>query len=78
MSSTSEKSRRIQGRLANVKRHHPDDTKALEELRREFGHARLEDYITRTLQTFPPLTQSQRDHLATLLQGTPERSGAAA
>lgn len=68
VSSSSEKSRRIQGRLANVKRNRPEDAEALEDLRRDFGHARLEDYITRTLATFPPLTPQQREHLAGLLQ----------
>ncbi|MGY1778771.1 hypothetical protein [Geodermatophilus sp. SYSU D01036] len=59
--------RRLRSQIGVAKRLRPEDTKALENLRREFGAARLEEYIQKTLETFPPLSQSQRDRLAGLL-----------
>lgn len=62
------KSRQLRSQIGVTTRLRPEDTEALENLRREFGAARLEEYIEKTLATFPPLTQSQRDHLAGLLR----------
>ncbi len=58
----------IRARLAAAVRHHPDDTDAITELRRDFRAERLADYITATVDDAPPLTTAQRDRLSALLQ----------
>lgn len=47
--------------------------------RRDLAEAKLADYITRTVDAAPPLTDEQADRLALLLRGTPapELDGAA-
>lgn len=62
------KSRQLRSQIGVTTRLRPHDTEALDKLRAEFGAARLEEYIQKTLATFPPLTQSQLDHLAGLLR----------
>lgn len=42
---------------------------AIAEARRELAAAKLEDYITRTVDAAPPLTPEQRERLAALLRG---------
>lgn len=39
------------------------------ELARDYAAAKLADYITRTVEAAPALTEAQRDRLATLLRG---------
>lgn len=63
------KTRKIRSQLGVAKRLHPEDSEALTELRRQFGAARLEDYISETLATFPPLTEEQKALLTALLNG---------
>lgn len=41
-----------------------------EALRRDLAAVRLEDYIKRVVDSAPPLTVEQRDHLALLLHGS--------
>lgn len=73
------KARMLRSQIGVTKRLRPHDTKALDNLRREFGAARLEEYIQTTLEKFPPLNARQREHLAGLLLSTPEsKPGAAA
>jgi len=57
-------------RLAAHKRHHPDADDS--DLRRNLRAARLEDYIRKTVEAAPPLTDEQRWRLAALLQPTSE------
>lgn len=53
--------------IAHAKRANPDaDTT---ELRRRLKAERLEDYIARTVDAAPSLTDEQRDRLALLLRG---------
>jgi hypothetical protein len=50
----------------------PDDEAAqlaVEDLWRDERAAHIEDYIKRAVDAAPPLTQSQRDRLATILRG---------
>ena len=56
--------------VLNVDRHHPDDKKTVD-LARDFKAERLAEYIERVVDAAPPLTQAQRDKLATLLGGAP-------
>jgi len=58
--------RSLQGRKAAAGRwgHSNKD-----ELARDYAAAKLEDYITRTVNAAPPLTPAQRDQLAMLLRG---------
>jgi len=52
-------------RLAAHKRHHPDADSG--SLVRNLAVARAEDYITRLVDSAPPLTDEQRAGLAALL-----------
>jgi len=56
-------------RVAALSRHHPDDVLAISDARRALATAKLEDYITRTVASAPPLTADQADRLALLLRG---------
>lgn len=40
------------------------------ETARDFAFARLEDYIRKTVDAAPPLTEEQRSQLAVLLRGS--------
>jgi hypothetical protein len=56
------------GRYARASRKDLKTPKAeLERLHAELGEALIAEYIERTLQRFPPLTNEQRTRLATLL-----------
>ena len=63
-------------RIAALTRHHPDDPDSLEIARRDLAAANIENYIRRTVDAAPPLTDEQRDRLAVLLR--PSSGGAAA
>lgn len=60
--------RQQRAKLAALQRHRPTDETTLD-LARAFKADRLEDYIKRTVDAAPPLTQSQRERLAALLAG---------
>lgn len=49
-----------------------DPTADVTELRRQLKAERLEDYIKRTVDAAPPLTDTQRARLAALLSGGPD------
>ena len=51
------------------------DADALLNARRELATAKLEDYITRTVDAAPPLTPEDRDYLASLLRSIPTAGG---
>ena len=53
--------------IARTKRSDPQAD--VTELRRQLKAERLEDYIARTVDEAPPLTDDQRDRLALLLRG---------
>ncbi len=57
--------RSIQGRLAAATRYHPDDNH--DGLRRDLRAERLADYIRKTVDAAPPLTDDQRSRLTVLL-----------
>jgi len=60
--------------VLNVDRHHPDDKKTVDlarDLKAELLAELLAEYIERVVDAAPPLTQAQRDKLATLLGGAP-------
>ena len=56
-------------RVAALTRSRPENDPDLLDARRELRAARLEDYIRRTVDAAPPLTDDQRDRLALLLRG---------
>ena len=60
-------SRSIQGQLAAATRHRP--TADHSNLKRDLKAAQLEEYIAATVASWPPLSDAQRDRLATLLRG---------
>lgn len=63
----SSRDRSERARIAGLSRHHggaPD----VQDRRREFKTARLEEYIRKTVDSAPELTQEQRDRLALLLR----------
>lgn len=59
--------RSIQGRLGAEYRFRPDADHT--ELHRDLKAARLEEYIRRTVDDAPALTNEQRDRLAALIRG---------
>ena len=59
--------RRLRGRIAAASRHHPGDSSAIAEDKRQYRYLILEDYIRRTVDAAPPLTHEQRARLAALL-----------
>lgn len=54
-------------RVASLSRSRTPDDPDLVDARRDLRAARLEDYIRRTIEAAPPLTEDQRRHLAALL-----------
>src|SRR4051812_31311771 len=56
------------GKLGATTRRFPNEPDRLAEARRNLAAAKLQDYIERTLADAPPLTDTQRDRLALLLQ----------
>lgn len=56
-------------RIGALTRSRPDDDPELVEARRNLRAIRLEQYITEKVAEAPPLTQDQRDRLASLLRG---------
>jgi hypothetical protein len=65
-------------RVAALSRSRTVDDPALIDARRNLRAERLEDYISKTLATAPPLTNEQRERLALLLHGSLPNGGAAA
>ncbi|TQN44412.1 hypothetical protein FHU33_3914 [Blastococcus colisei] len=63
-------------RVAGLSRHRGPDSPDTLQARRDLRAVRLEEYISRTLATAPPLTDEQRERLASLF--TPATSGGAA
>lgn len=59
--------RSLQARLAAEHRYRPDEDHT--ELRRQLKAEQLADYIRRTVDAAPPLTDDQRERLALLLRG---------
>nr|WP_242600153.1 hypothetical protein [Dermacoccus nishinomiyaensis] len=57
----------MRGRIAATRRHHPETD--LTELKREHAAAKIAAYVEKTVAEAPPLTDEQRDRLATLLRG---------
>lgn len=55
-----------QAELAAATRHHPE---RVDELRRDYAAAKLEDFVRRTVDAAPPLTDEQRARVARLLRG---------
>ena len=58
----------LQAALARFCRAHPDDTAGADEIRRELRTARAAEYISKIVDSAPPLTAEQRDRLAALLR----------
>lgn len=56
------------GRVAALTRSRAVDDPDLIEARRNLKAERLADYITRTVETAPPLSESQRERIAALLR----------
>lgn len=55
--------------VARRSQSYPPDHPHLVEARRDLAAARAEDYIRKLVDTFPPLSDEQRDRLALLLRG---------
>ena len=66
-SHISKDTRKLQGEFAAHSRWRPQADAT--ELRRALAASRLADYITRVVDSAPPLTNEQRDRLALLLRG---------
>jgi hypothetical protein len=63
-------------KIAHAKRANPDaDVTAL---RQQLKAERLEEYIRQTVDAAPALTEEQRTHLASLLNGSAPAEGVAA
>lgn len=56
-------------RVAALARSRVADDPALLEARRDLAAAKIDQYIERTLESAPPLTPAQSQHLAGLLNG---------
>lgn len=65
-------------RLASLTRSRASDDPELLNARRNMRAARLEDYISKTLDDSPPFTDEQLDRLALLLRASTPNGGAAA
>ncbi|NHA01885.1 hypothetical protein G5V59_25645 [Nocardioides sp. W3-2-3] len=64
-------SRRLRSRVASLTKYdpnHPD----LPDARRDLRAERLADHVRSTLSQLPPLTDEQRDRVASLLRGGAE------
>lgn len=61
------------GRVAALTRSRPADDPELIEARRSLKLARLEDYITKQVNEWPPLTEDQKIKVSSLL--TPSLDG---
>ncbi len=70
--------RSVAGRVAALTRSRTLDDPELVAARRDLSAERLADYIRKTVEAAPPLTDSQRDRLALLLRGSNSNSGSAA
>ena len=46
------------------------DRAPVERIRRDYAAASIEDYVRRTVDSAPPLTDAQRDRIAALLRPT--------
>ncbi|WP_433787201.1 hypothetical protein ACQPX6_10290 [Actinomycetospora sp. CA-101289] len=68
--SLTPEQRTARARLAARSRHNPDADLSSE--RRELRAASLEAHVRRVVDQLPPLTDAQRDRIATLLR--PQRS----
>ncbi|MGC4109452.1 MAG: hypothetical protein QM747_03290 [Nocardioides sp.] len=55
-------------RYGAVKRHHPQDLELVAAAQRDLAAAKIEDFIQRTVDDAPPLTDEQRNRLAALLR----------
>lgn len=64
MSWTAERAR-----IAGMTRSRPADDPDLLAARQNFKALRLEDHIRRVVSEAPPLTDAQRDRIATILRG---------
>ncbi|MGP5639493.1 hypothetical protein ACTXPS_08625 [Brachybacterium tyrofermentans] len=62
-------------RVASLSRIRPADDPELIQARRDLKAARLEDYVSRTLATAPPLTDEQRAHVVRLLRPVAANGG---
>lgn len=58
---------RERAKVAALTRSRDDDDPELQDARRNLRMARLADYIRKTVDAAPPLTEEQRDRLAVLL-----------
>ena len=63
---TERERRHIQSKLASKKLWHPDDD--VTELRADFATATLADFITKTLETAPPLKPEQVERVVSLIR----------
>lgn len=59
----------LRARLASEYRKRTRDPGRILDLRREIAAVQVERHITRILSAAPPLTDSQRQHLASLVLG---------
>ena len=60
---------RDRGRVAALSRSRPSDDPDLIQARTDLAASKLEDYIRRTVDAAPLLSDEQRDRLAVLLRG---------
>jgi hypothetical protein len=77
MAAKSPARRKAVSAISNTVRHHGPDDPRLPELRRNLRAAELEDHVRRIVDTFPPLTNEQRNQIAALLRPSPNGGRAA-
>lgn len=61
---------RKRGRLNALKRYRPADDPAVLDAARDLAAERLAEHVRRVVDTFPPLTDEQRNQIAALLRPT--------
>ena len=62
---------KARGRIGGLVALRPHDHQAIEDARRDLAAAKLADYIKRTVDAAPPLTEEQKDRLTALLRPIP-------
>jgi hypothetical protein len=67
--------RRLRARAAAVTRHHPDQPELAADDRRKLKADAAERYVRDLVDTWPPLTDTQRGRLAALLAGAGDGDG---
>ena len=77
MAAKSPARRKAVSAISNTVRHHGPNDPRLPELRRDLRAAELAEHVRRIVDTFPPLTDEQRNQIAALLRSPSQGADAA-